>query len=177
MDAALNPVLTIGGAAIGGATGIAGALAQNKAIENSMQGAANNANTSLRQNALAAATQRSDRVRESSRVNSRIQLAAAEAGSGLGGSFLDLQAQNAVDTANDRKVIRINEGSNAASILSSYDATIQSLESRTQNPILGAFAGGLQGLSTGLSIIGAADSFSDLDREKQRNRDAREIIQ
>lgn len=141
-----------------------------------MRSAREAANAQRRQLATRALADTNERVREAQAVEGRIRVASAEAGSGLGGSFLALTRQSDIDANRDRIAISTNLGNSAAAIESGYDATTSRL-SQTANPLLAAFSGALQGATTGLSILNAISGFEDIDREQKRLDDAQRVIE
>lgn len=149
-----------GGLAIG--SGIAGhraATAQRRSIRDAMQHRRQAQTIQQRQLAAQAAQAREQRVSEGHQVRGRLRVAAGEAGTGMGGSFAAMMRQADFDEFRGLDAIDRNLAMQLDAVRSGAQADLTQLRAQAPNPILSAFMGGVQGLSTGLSIVGAAQSL------------------
>ena len=145
-------LLTAGTSAVSMGTSAYAASQQNKAISAGMDAQARAAAIQQQQLASQTGQAQQERVREANQLAARIRVARGEAGVGLGGSTAAVLRQADFDAASDINTIGQNYLMSAQRVRSGADAGMIELENRTQNPILTAFLGGMQGLNTGLQI-------------------------
>jgi len=151
----LETIIGLSLAAAGGGAAAISAKKQNDQIE-SAEDAAVAANAMNRSQILgSAAQQRDQRIDEFNQLAARIRVARGEAGVGAGGSTAAAIRQTEFNTEADLGAINLNafygqQRGNSATL-----AQIAQLSSRTENPLLAAFMGGLQGGAAGLQIGGA----------------------
>jgi hypothetical protein len=155
--------------AIGASTYLSAQAAkrQNEAIENAMSSQQGSTIAAQGQIAERAGLERLKASRQAAQIEGKLRVAAAEAGTGIGGSFARLSLQNTFDEGLNQKIIQQNYENQIAGVRSGLAANLDQLESQTVSPILAAFAGGVSGLSTGLSIGNAFNQFdllSDTDK-------------
>ena len=98
------------------------------------------------------AIERQKRVSQARLLQSRLRVAAGEAGIGMGGTYQAINRQIGVDTALNqniatRRMLQNYKGSQAV-----FSSRIAGMDSFRPSPIVEGFLGGMQGLSTGLSI-------------------------
>ena len=152
--AAAYPAATAAAAA---ATATAGTSAyaarqQNKSIGAGMEAQARAAEINQRQLALQAGQQQQERIDEANQLAARIRVARGEAGVGLGGSTAAAVRQVDFDAARDLDTIDMNLLMGVSRVRTGTEAQMAQLESQTQNPLISAFLGGLQGASYGLQL-------------------------
>ena len=150
MDPVTWTVLAIGIA--GAATSAAGAMAQNRAIEKSMDAQAKGAGTQQQQLADQAALEKMKTMRTMQQLQGRVRVAAGESGATTGGSFAALENQARFDAGLNNAIIGRNLVNQQALVRSGFQANMAQLQSQQQNPLLSAFSGGMQGLQAGLAI-------------------------
>jgi len=128
---------------------------QNAAVKRSKASARNAAIVQARQLTQAAAIERQKRIDESERIRGRLRVASAAADVGLG-AYDALDQQATVDAFENIQIVDQNLSTQTARVESGLAADLTALSNRTQNSVLAAFMGGMQGASTGLSIVSAA---------------------
>lgn len=155
-DFGVSAALAIG-TALASTAATAGASAyqasqQNKALRRSEESTRRATEVQNRQLAAAAGQELEVRRREADQTRGRIRVSAGEAGIGLGGSYAAMMRQADFDLAMNQQIIRQNFMNNVNATNSGYMASMAQLSAQRRNPLLDAFTGGLQGMSTGLSI-------------------------
>ncbi len=135
----------------------ASAKAQNEANERYQQrgaeATAQAVQVGTQQVQAQAQLQKAKRLNESHMLVSRLRVAAGEMGVGMGGSYGALVRQADYDTEMNRRIIDRNAEMQIARIRSGGTAQLAQLAGGLrQNPILAAFASGLQGAAAGLQI-------------------------
>ena len=147
-----------GGAIAGGGLSLLQAGAQNRAVGDSMDSAFRSAIARRQQLASQAGVAMRQRNEQARQAQGRIRTAFGEGGAAGSGS--QLAAMRSVDVANelDQASLGANFTSNIRASDSSYEATIAGLEAQSQNPLLAALGGGLQGaqLALGLYTLGSS---------------------
>jgi hypothetical protein len=145
------------GVAVAGASIAAyGAVQRNKAISASSRSAKYAAGLQSRQIADQAATEREKRLLEAEQIIGRAKVAGAASG---GGDYQSSINQAEIDFGRNASIIDRNRQSATDRTNSELSSTLTSLRANRQNLILSAFTGGLQGFSSGLSIMGAVNEF------------------
>lgn len=153
--------LAIGGTILGAGTSVAGARAQNKAIDRSIKAEEKAASTQAQQVREAADLRREQRIRESRLAAGRIAASAGERGVGLTGSLAALDRQVAVDTAFNLSILGRNEQNQVRRIQSGLNANITALDARKPSPFLSLVDGGAGGFSSGLTIGKGLEELRD----------------
>lgn len=152
MAQAIPAALAIGGTAMGAATSAVGASARNRAIAASMQSQRSAMATQQRQVQQSAAVERAKQIQQAQQIAGRLRVAAGESGVGMGGSMAALLRQTDLDAGMNLAILDQNLANQLAAIRTSGMAHMQQTASQAQNPLLAGIGGGLQGLSTGLSV-------------------------
>lgn len=144
-------VATAAGAGGGGISALTG----NRSIDAGIASVNESARTSLSQLAAKASLEKRQQIADAQRVLGRIRVARAESGNTLDGA----DRQTRIDSAGNVATIRSNYANGTARVLSERDAAISQLSSQRQNPLLAGLVGGLQGLSTGLTLSSGLTSL------------------
>lgn len=153
---AVPAALAVAGATIGAEQ----ARAQNAAIKRSMGSAQEAARVQSGQVNDQAAIELLKRRNEAAMIRARLRVSSAEAGTGSG--FDTLLDQAGYDQALNEQILEINRVNENRAIQSGLQANLASLAAQGRNAILDAFAGGLQGLATGLQIVSLGQSLDQL---------------
>ncbi len=153
MDPFTMTALAVGGAVAGAASSAYAASQKNTAIRRSMD-SAHEATVIQNNQELAQAQQtKLSRSQEGSRLRALAVVNAAERNvDPNSGSAALIEQQALIDEATNRSTIDTNLKYGGLRNTSQYNATTTSLRSQGQSPVLQGLLGGLQGLSTGLSI-------------------------
>jgi|AACY02.16.fsa_nt_gi hypothetical protein len=159
---AIAAAVSIGATIASTAGAIASASARNAAIRRSMQAQARAAQTQRRQLSEQAGIEIQKEERRAQQIQGRLRVASGEAGVGIGGSYSLLQQQAAFDQGRNVDIVNQNLQNQADLVSTGAQANLASMSSNYQSPILSGFTGALSGLSTGLSIGGAVNSFDRL---------------
>ena len=160
-DLGIGEALAIGGALAGAGTSAAQAVSRNRAIERSA--ASQYQATTIENNQLAAQANQTKLQR--SQEAQRLRALAIVQASGRGvstdsGSVKLWQQQALLDEARNRTTIDTNLQYQTDRNTSAYNANAASLKSQSRDPFLDTFLGGLQGLSTGLSIASGVEKIT-----------------
>lgn len=131
-----------------GVTSILGAGAQQDAVENS-------AAIQAKQLSDQRVNEQENRKAQALALRGRLRVIAADAGTGFGGSEAQLEAANQYAANRDAKIIDQNYQNSLAAI----NAGVQNAAA-ANNPLLAGLGGGITGLSTGLSLGAAYNSFA-----------------
>lgn len=132
----------------------------NQAVRNSLESARRAAGVQIAQLRSSAKEAKARNVRNQQIMLGQIRVAAAESGTGFGGSWADIERQALHDAQYNSEIIDINAQSAIDNVLSGFEASRVSLESQITNPIIAGFTGGLQGLMTGLAITSQLGDLS-----------------
>lgn len=159
---AVPAALAIGGTLFGGATSAMQARSQNRAISRAASSQQNAARTQAQQLSNQSSVEKLRRQREAAQIRGRLRVAAGEAGVGLGGTTAALMRQADSDEQLNVNMIDQNTRNQLARINTGLAANVTSLSSQIRSPILDAFAGGVGGFQTGLSLGQAGTSFQQL---------------
>lgn len=145
--------IAVGTTALGAATSASAASSRNRSIERSAR-SQNEATATLNAQESAQAQQaKLERSRESQRLRALSVVQAAGRGVDISSGSVQLWQQQAIiDEATNRSTIDSNLRNNTNRNTSAYNANAEQLKSQARNVLLDTFTGGLQGLSTGLSI-------------------------
>ena len=134
--------------AIGAGSETYSAYEGNKQADRAIASTEDSARVSLSQFASKAALERKQQVTDAERILGRIRVAKGESGNTLGGQ----ERQTRIDSRTNIATINTNLGNNVNRINSERDAAVAGLKAKKQNLLLSGFLGGLQGLSTGLTL-------------------------
>jgi hypothetical protein len=123
-----------------------------------------------RQRAIQLSVEQQKAVRQAQQVSGRIRTAAAEAGTGLTGSFAALDNQAGIDNGRVLQGLSISNAFAAQSSASQLDANLAEIASRrigSTTVISQGIQGALSGFSTGLSIAGSMQAASQAQQQKE----------
>ena len=154
---AANAAALMAGLGIASTAGMAGlsvlqASEKNKALKKAQSAAADAAGVQEQQVSDQAALERYKAINRGNLIQSRLRVAAGEAGIGLGGTYAALARQADYDAAMNDLVVGVNRRNTLASIRSGGKANIISLASQRDNPALAGITGGIQGFGLGLGL-------------------------
>lgn len=154
--------LTIGAisGAVGTATSVAGAIQQNRAIQDSRKSQRRAASIQSQQLRESEALERSKRIRDAERIRAGIRVGAASAGFDVGGSYAALTNQADFDLATNNEIGNRNLVNNLSRVRSGLAAQNASLDSEVRNTVLASISGLTEGLASGLQIGDAIDRLA-----------------
>jgi hypothetical protein len=132
----------------GTASGAFSSMSGNSAVAGGIASANDSANASLSQLASSAALERRRQVSDAEKILGRIRVARSESGNTLESQ----ERQTMIDAATNVATINTNLSNNRARVISERDAAVARLRSQRSNPLVAGLLGGLEGLSTGLSL-------------------------
>lgn len=151
--------LAIGTALAGTAMSVMQASAQNAAIQQSMKAQQDATRAQQAQLADQAGLEKEKIRRQTGQVIGRLRVAGGEAGLGFGGTMDALQQQANMDMGMNLSAMDQGYWNQIGALHSNHRASMAQMRGQAQNPLLSGFMGGLSGLSTGLQIGGAIESF------------------
>tara|TARA_Y100000310_G_C20556786_1_gene750969 strand:- start:277 stop:855 length:579 start_codon:yes stop_codon:yes gene_type:complete len=162
--------ITGGTAAFTAASSIAQSRQQSAAAEASQEAAAGQLRQQQQQIARRAAIQRMAALREQQRVIGATRVGLSSLGRVSDGSTQALLQQAAISGELNREIIDIGAGNLRESAVSRFQSQVAGLNRGRTDTTLAGIGGGLQGLSTGLSITNAAQSVGESLRRTAKAR-------
>lgn len=158
--------------AAGAATSVVQSRQRNDAIEDSQEAAAGQLRQQQTQIARRAAIQRMASVRNQQRIIGATRVGLSSQGRVGDGSTLALLQQAAISGELNREIIDIGAGNQVEGAVARFQSQVASLNRGRTGTTLAGIGGGLQGLSTGLSIATSATSVQESLRRSAAARTA-----
>lgn len=147
--------MDVGGAAVGTGLGIIGANDNNRAVKRQMNAQRDAAGQELELQGRVTEAQKERIRRDNARIQGLIAVSAAERGVGSGGTTEAQRLSADSDAGFNRTTIDTNRYAAGQRTLAQLRSATESLKSQMVNPFLAGLQGGMQGLSTGISIENA----------------------
>jgi len=138
--------------ALGAASSFAAARRFNRSIDRAQASAIIAAQAQQEQVNRAAALERQKRIAELQLARGRLRVSQAAAGVGFGGSYQAFDEQLVHDAALAIAIEEANARARNLAIQSRLQAELDQLAGRFTSPFIEAFAGGVEGVGTGLNI-------------------------
>ena len=142
---------------------------QNEAMEDAAQAQIRQGQAQQTQIQDQSAIERMQHQREAGRIRGRLRVAAGEAGVGIGGSYDALIRQADFDEALNLSILDRNTANAMDSARAGLQVDLARISANTQNPFIAGFMGGMQGLSTGLRIVGGIQGLQKLNAANAAN--------
>jgi len=155
--------LIIGAVSAAGTAGatIYGNAERNKATKRAQDATQKAADVQSRQLKERAAVEQDNAARQAAQVRSRIRALQAGAGFNQFDAYDPLQTQANFDAEFNRQTLDRNVSNELERVQSGLQVDLAQLSANRVNPLLSAFTGITQGLSTGLSIANAGVQLGD----------------
>lgn len=160
--------ITLGiiGGTLGAASSAFGTMEQNDALSQQASNATTAAGLNAEQLVEARKLDRLKKLNDREQLVGRTRVAAAENGTGMGGSQAALERQALIDESINNQIADKNFNAQMRALKIGLQSQLVTLNSQMANPLLSGIAGGLAGATTGLTIGNTVNAANAIPAQK-----------